>query len=255
MSEENKNELTIEEEEVTITDFSNDSDSTDDLPLVNVDEKEDNTASTIEIDYLNPKLFEDVRTINIDDLVSSTDESSVKDEVKDQYLGSISDISENQVLSGRVIGMNEKDILIDIGFKSEGMIDRAEFPEDAIPESKAGVGSATNDASREIGGALGIAIGGSVLNEIYQNTIAIPDSAMGNSGLIESSFPAAIKIGSQMLAGGNMEGADLIASAKEAFIEGMIGACIVAGCVALVAAFLVKWKMPEDDSPSKNNRL
>ena len=49
MSEENKNELTIEEEEVTITDFSNDSDSTDDLPLVNVDEKEDNTASTIEI--------------------------------------------------------------------------------------------------------------------------------------------------------------------------------------------------------------
>ena len=122
---------------------------------------------------------------------------------------------------------------------------------DAIPESKAGVGSATNDASREIGGALGIAIGGSVLNEIYQNTIAVPDSAMGNSGLIESSFPAAIKIGSQMLASGNMEGADLIASAKEAFIEGMIGACIVAGCVALVAAFLVKWKMPEDDPPSE----
>ena len=134
MSEENKNELTIEEEEVTITDFSNDSDSTDDLPLVNVDEKEDNTASTIEIDYLNPKLFEDVRTVNIDDLVSSTDESSVKDEVKDQYLGSISDISENQVLSGRVIGMNEKDILIDIGFKSEVLIDRAEFPEVSIPE-------------------------------------------------------------------------------------------------------------------------
>ena len=77
MSEENKNELTIEEEEVTITDFSNDSDSTDDLPLVNVDEKEDNTTSSIEIDYLNPKLFKDVRTVNIDDLVSSTDESSV----------------------------------------------------------------------------------------------------------------------------------------------------------------------------------
>jgi len=39
--------LTIEEEQVTITDFSNDSDSTDDLPLVNVDEKEDNTASLL----------------------------------------------------------------------------------------------------------------------------------------------------------------------------------------------------------------
>jgi len=67
-------------------------------------------------------------------LITSTDEFSVKDEVKDQYLGSISDISENQVLSGRVIGMNEKEILIDIGFKSEGIIDRSEFPEDAVPQ-------------------------------------------------------------------------------------------------------------------------
>jgi EmrB/QacA subfamily drug resistance transporter len=122
---------------------------------------------------------------------------------------------------------------------------------DAIPESKAGVGSATNDASREIGGALGIAIGGSVLNEIYQNSISIPNSAMGNSGLIESSFPAAMKIGAQMLANGNAEGGALIASAKEAFIEGMVGACIVAGCVALIAAFVVKWKMPEDEPISE----
>ncbi|RJV01015.1 MAG: MFS transporter [Candidatus Poseidoniales archaeon] len=118
---------------------------------------------------------------------------------------------------------------------------------DAIPESKAGVGSATNDASREIGGALGIAIGGSVLNEIYQSNISIPSSASANSQLIESSFPAAIKIGSEMLAKGNSEGALLIASAKDSFVEGMIGACIVAGCVALIAAFIVKWKMPEDD--------
>jgi small subunit ribosomal protein S1 len=136
MSEENKNELTIEEEEVNISDFSNDSNNLEDLPLVAVDNKNDKGDSTsdIQIDYLNPKLFEDIRTVDIKDLLSNTDESSVKDEVKDQYLGSISDISENQVLSGRVIGMNEKVILIDIGFKSEGLIDRSEFPEDAIPQ-------------------------------------------------------------------------------------------------------------------------
>ena len=46
---------------------------------------------------------------------------------------------------------------------------------ESIPENKAGVGSATNDASREIGGALGIAIGGSVLNEVYQNNLVIPE--------------------------------------------------------------------------------
>ena len=39
---------------------------------------------------------------------------------------------------------------------------------ESVPDDKAGVGSATNDSSREIGGALGIAVGGSLLNEYYQ---------------------------------------------------------------------------------------
>jgi len=138
MSEENKNELTIEEEEVSVSDSSNDSNIVDDLPLVAIDNENENdnvsSPPDIQLDYLNPKLFEDIRTVDINDLISSADESSVKDEVKEQYLGSISDISENQVLSGRVIGMNEKEILIDIGFKSEGMINRSEFPENAVPQ-------------------------------------------------------------------------------------------------------------------------
>ena len=54
--------------------------------------------------------------------------------------------------------------------------------------------------------------------------------------------------GEEMLAKGNAEGGVLIANARDAFIEGMVGACIVAGCVALIAAIIVKWKMPEDVS-------
>ena len=135
MSKENKNELTIEEEEVKISDSSKDSNNLEELPVVTTDKENiKDRISDIQIDYLNPKLFEDIRTINIDELASSTDGSLIKDEVKDQYLGSISDISENQVLSGRVIGMNEKEILIDIGFKSEGIIDRSEFPEEGVPQ-------------------------------------------------------------------------------------------------------------------------
>ena len=93
MSEENKNELTIEEEEVSVSDSSNDSNIVHDLPLVTIDNENDNvsSASDIQLDYLNPKLFEDIRTVDINDLISSADESSVKDEVKEQYLGSISD--------------------------------------------------------------------------------------------------------------------------------------------------------------------
>ena len=65
---------------------------------------------------------------------SSVEQSGVSEDIQDQYLGSISEISENQVLTGRVIGMNDKDILIDIGFKSEGLIDRSEFPQNALPQ-------------------------------------------------------------------------------------------------------------------------
>jgi len=117
---------------------------------------------------------------------------------------------------------------------------------DAIPESKAGVGSATNDASREVGGALGIAIGGSILNEVYQSKIMIPDSLAMQSGVISESFPAAIKIGENVLAMGNPDGALLIQSARESFIEGMVAACLVAGVVALLAAIIVKMKLPQD---------
>ena len=128
---------------------------------------------------------------------------------------------------------------------------------DSIPESKAGVGSATNDSSREVGGALGIAIGGSVLNEIYQSSIVIPASvkeidtplcsAADCTTMIQESFPAAMTVGQQMLAAGNPDGALLIATARESFIEGMVGACVVAAIVALLAAIIVKLKMPGDD--------
>jgi len=43
------------------------------------------------------------------------------------------DISEHQLINGRVVGMNERDVLIDIGFKSEGIIDRSEFDEEELP--------------------------------------------------------------------------------------------------------------------------
>ncbi len=118
---------------------------------------------------------------------------------------------------------------------------------DSIPESKAGVGSATNDSSREVGGALGIAIGGSILNEIYQSTIVIPASASAQASIIQESFPAAMTVGQQMLAAGNSDGALLIASARESFIEGMVGACVIAAIIAVLAAIIVKLKMPDDE--------
>ena len=114
---------------------------------------------------------------------------------------------------------------------------------DSIPENKAGVGSATNDASREVGGALGIAIGGSVLNEYYQRNMIVPEGLELGSIPLES-FPAAMQIGGELLANGNALGGVLIQNAQLAFMEGMIASATVMGVIAIVNAILVKLYMP-----------
>ena len=42
----------------------------------------------------------------------------------------------------------------------------------SLPRSKAGVGSAVNDTTRQVGGALGVAIIGSVVSSAYAGNIA-----------------------------------------------------------------------------------
>ena len=84
--------------------------------------------------YLSSKLFSDVREVSIDDLLNSDVVEEVSTEDEERYLSTFSDISEKEIITGRVIGMNEKEVLIDIGFKSEGIISRNEFNENALPE-------------------------------------------------------------------------------------------------------------------------
>jgi len=123
---------------------------------------------------------------------------------------------------------------------------------DSIPHGKAGVGSATNDASREIGGAFGIAIAGSVLNEVYQSRIEVPEGLDSYAPVATESFPAAIQIGLDLLAQGNLLGEQLIDSARLAFMDGMTSAAAVASAVAFLNAVLVKLYMPSsvDDDVS-----
>ena len=136
MTQKKTSELVIEEmDEVNTAEVSDDSANAEDAPAVALNEENEIVDDLLPaVDYLDPTLFKDIRTITREDLDSSVEQSEVSEDIQDQYLGSISEISENQVLTGRVIGMNDKDILIDIGFKSEGLIDRSEFPQDALPQ-------------------------------------------------------------------------------------------------------------------------
>ena len=136
MNQKKTSELVVEKMDVVNTaEVSDDSANAEDASAVALNEENEIVDDLLPaVDYLDPTLFKDIRTITREDLDSSVEQSEVSEDIQDQYLGSISEISENQVLTGRVIGMNDKDILIDIGFKSEGLIDRSEFPQDALPQ-------------------------------------------------------------------------------------------------------------------------
>ena len=103
--------------------------------IVNVDsdlvEVKEITTKKIK-DYLSKDLFSDVKIISgeeSDEEVNSLDKSDLS-----AYENTFKDISENQIISAKVIGISESDIMVDIGFKSEGLINRSEFNNKDLPE-------------------------------------------------------------------------------------------------------------------------
>jgi hypothetical protein len=113
----------------------------------------------------------------------------------------------------------------------------------AVPLGKAGVGSAMNDTTRELGGALGVAVLGSLVASRYHTRLApaldlLPASLHGEAseslaGALHASTDAQVS-----------NGAQVVGIAKEAFISGMHLAAIIAGCVALLASAIVYRKLP-----------
>ena len=82
-------------------------------------------------DYLSKDLFADIKRISfLDDQPLEKDKKSLSEE----YQGTFNDISENQIISAKVIGISDSDVMVDIGFKSEGLIKRSEFDSQDLPE-------------------------------------------------------------------------------------------------------------------------
>ncbi|MFB9962109.1 DHA2 family efflux MFS transporter permease subunit [Sinosporangium siamense] len=110
----------------------------------------------------------------------------------------------------------------------------------ALPRHKAGVGSAMSNTIRQVGGALGVAILGSVLAAVYRDEIApalagFPAAVRETAGeSITATYVLAERAGPQ--AGALME------AANSAFMDGLRLALIVASAVSLAATVIVgRW--------------
>ena len=96
-------------------------------------EKNNQNNNKVDIDYLDSNLFSKIKEVSPEEL-NSEDTSDELPADHEKYLSTFSDISEREIISGRVIGVNEKEILVDIGFKSEGIINRDEFSLEDLPD-------------------------------------------------------------------------------------------------------------------------
>jgi EmrB/QacA subfamily drug resistance transporter len=110
----------------------------------------------------------------------------------------------------------------------------------SLPRNRAGVGSAVNDTAREVGGALGVAIVGSIVSSIYRSHLAggLPKDLPPNAAAT-----ARDSLGAALQASGNLgaAGPQVASAARAAFVEAMSRASIIAACVAIAGA-LVAWR-------------
>ena len=83
------------------------------------------------LDYLDPSIL-DIKVVTEEDLDQYEEEEFKPNELHDQYADTFSDIKEREVVTGTVVGLTDRDVLVDIGFKAEGIIHRSEFEE--LPE-------------------------------------------------------------------------------------------------------------------------
>src|SRR6056300_392983 len=93
---------------------------------------EEKTSNKKIKDYLSKDLFADIKRISFTNENNSSDNKS--DVLSEEYQGTFNDISENQFISAKVIGISDSDVMVDIGFKSEGLINRSEFDNKDLPE-------------------------------------------------------------------------------------------------------------------------
>lgn len=113
----------------------------------------------------------------------------------------------------------------------------------SVPRNRSGMGSAMNDTTRELGGALGVAILGAILSAVYHDKIAA----------VASHFPEQIKAGLESSLAVALQVAEHLGTATEsvthaamtAFMDGVSQAALVAAIIIFACAVLAFFGLPK----------
>ncbi|MEY2399929.1 MAG: hypothetical protein QOJ08_40 [Ilumatobacteraceae bacterium] len=113
----------------------------------------------------------------------------------------------------------------------------------SVPRDKAGVGSAMNDTTREVGTTLGVAVLGSILSSGYTSNLgsavtSLPDAARQTA---EGSLAGALGVANQI---GGTQGAAILDAAKSAWTDGLQLSMVIGAGIVLIAAFIAARYLP-----------
>ncbi len=118
----------------------------------------------------------------------------------------------------------------------------------AVSRRHAGVGSAVNDATRLLGGTLGVAVIGSVYASLYSArlTASLPAGLPARvSAIAHQSVGAALEVSGKIASAGQPAAARALRdSATAAFLHGLSIGCLVAGGVAAAGAIMAALFLP-----------
>jgi EmrB/QacA subfamily drug resistance transporter len=115
----------------------------------------------------------------------------------------------------------------------------------SLPREKAGVGSAVNDTTREVGGTLGVAVLGSIMASVYGgrilNALSGTPLPAGLRAAAGDSLAAALQIAGGV---GGAAGRGIALAAQDAFVQAFQIGSVVTGAVALVGAVIALLFLP-----------
>ena len=130
----------------------------------------------------------------------------------------------------------------------------------SLPLAKAGVGSAVNDTTRQVGGALGVAVIGSLLASGYTSSLkpwvsttplpaqlkALVLDGVGTAGVVAEKIAAN---------GGTALANELIRRSHLAYVEGMQTGFLVAGAVSILGIIVAAVFLPARATPDAEARV
>ncbi len=113
----------------------------------------------------------------------------------------------------------------------------------SVPRDKAGVGSAMNDTTREVGTTLGVAVLGSILSSGYNSNLggAVTSLPAGARQAAEGSLAGALGVAHQI---GGTQGAAIVDAAKSAWADGLKLSMLIGAGIVLLAAFIAARYLP-----------